>query len=468
MSRQNISKKYKTFCSRIACLLAASLMATHALSQDLSGWSDKTVCRLAISQQDDPQYLQEAKNRGLNCGGEVNQTQATSTSNSSSSQAAINHTPVSLGPSCNAPEYTVGPEPVSSDSVHRYYKFKWQDDPKICITVYEKNRVDDWQVSKIDELLNFAKNRLGLKIPVNAIVLDQKNSSRKTLRQADFDFCNTKVLTDSEDRDEQVENCVRTSDEWGNRSASAGVNQFDLPNGGDLFIGTDLFEMIDNNAVVFRIIMHEFFHIHQNSLKFYFEDKEQFGVPIFWTDNVEELWDNPKKEYIFANWIEEGWANFGGTALAAPFNTSYGSGELLAEELDECRNVINVAASKGDKFSLRDYEYQGGLYESSENPNNGIAREYAAQYSCGSWAAVYLWSLDERNFQKIMVDFWTGLAESENSSPGFGWVNSFESNFGMSLETFYKDFDAFMKQSRRSQISILKSDEEIIDAVLKL
>jgi hypothetical protein len=59
------------FYRRIVCALIASLMATHALSQDLSGWSDKTVCRLASSQQDDPQYLQEAKNRGLSCGDNI-------------------------------------------------------------------------------------------------------------------------------------------------------------------------------------------------------------------------------------------------------------------------------------------------------------------------------------------------------------------------------------------------------------
>ena len=56
-------------CIRVVCLLSVSLIATHAVSQDLSGWSDKTVCRLASSQQDDPQYLQEAKVRGLACGG---------------------------------------------------------------------------------------------------------------------------------------------------------------------------------------------------------------------------------------------------------------------------------------------------------------------------------------------------------------------------------------------------------------
>jgi hypothetical protein len=53
------------------CFICASLLATYSFSQDPSGWSDKTLCRLASSQQDDPQYLQEANNRGLNCGSGV-------------------------------------------------------------------------------------------------------------------------------------------------------------------------------------------------------------------------------------------------------------------------------------------------------------------------------------------------------------------------------------------------------------
>ena len=56
------------FFFRLVCLLTLSLMATHALSQDLSGWSDKTVCRQLLNNPDNTDYLQEAKNRGLNCG----------------------------------------------------------------------------------------------------------------------------------------------------------------------------------------------------------------------------------------------------------------------------------------------------------------------------------------------------------------------------------------------------------------
>ena len=54
-------------CIRIACLLAASLMATHALSQDLSGWSDKTVCRLLSQNPDNTDYFQEGVSRSLAC-----------------------------------------------------------------------------------------------------------------------------------------------------------------------------------------------------------------------------------------------------------------------------------------------------------------------------------------------------------------------------------------------------------------
>ena len=57
------------FYRRIVCALIASLMATHALSQDLSGWSDKTVCRLAKAIPDNVEYQTESTKRGLSCGG---------------------------------------------------------------------------------------------------------------------------------------------------------------------------------------------------------------------------------------------------------------------------------------------------------------------------------------------------------------------------------------------------------------
>ena len=53
---------------RYFCFICASLMATHALSQELSGWSDKTVCRLLLTNSGNTDYVQEADSRGLTCG----------------------------------------------------------------------------------------------------------------------------------------------------------------------------------------------------------------------------------------------------------------------------------------------------------------------------------------------------------------------------------------------------------------
>jgi len=41
-------------------------MATHALSQGVSDWSDKTVCRL-VESDGGAAYMEEASSRGLNC-----------------------------------------------------------------------------------------------------------------------------------------------------------------------------------------------------------------------------------------------------------------------------------------------------------------------------------------------------------------------------------------------------------------
>ena len=51
---------------KVICLLCASLVATHALSQDISGWSDKTICRL-VESDGGAAYLEEVTMRGIDC-----------------------------------------------------------------------------------------------------------------------------------------------------------------------------------------------------------------------------------------------------------------------------------------------------------------------------------------------------------------------------------------------------------------
>ena len=55
------------FLCRMACLLSVTLMAQPVLSQDISGWSDKTICRLASNQPDEALYQQEVITRILDC-----------------------------------------------------------------------------------------------------------------------------------------------------------------------------------------------------------------------------------------------------------------------------------------------------------------------------------------------------------------------------------------------------------------
>jgi len=54
------------FGIRVICLLIASFIVTPALSQGMSGWSDKTVCRL-VESDGGAAYVEEASIRGLDC-----------------------------------------------------------------------------------------------------------------------------------------------------------------------------------------------------------------------------------------------------------------------------------------------------------------------------------------------------------------------------------------------------------------
>ena len=100
-------------------------------------------------------------------------------------------------------------------------------------------------------------------------------------------------------------------------------------------------------------------------------------------------------------------------------------------------------------FSLKDFE--------SENIR--INEEYFA-YGGGAMAHIYLWNLNKDNFKKLMVEYYTILAEKYRLNPESGWKDAFEDTFGITLESFYLDFDSFMRQDRDSQIAIIKSSEE--------
>ena len=359
--------------------------------------------------------------------------------------------------SCEEPYYSVKPSPVSADSVYRYYNYSWQGKPKFCINFRQPELLEDVWETKITDGLTFIKNTLGMIAPLNTFIVDQKNASSATLTQIDRDLCKIRNQGGSE-----LENCVNNSDPWGNRSAAAGVGYNYLQNGSELNFFRN--NWTDGGAPV-RILMHEYFHTYQNSMKFYFEEEDRFGIKIDWEDNPSGRNDRVRVE-VFPGWLEEGGADFAGWAMSSKFNRAIDVRSQMIEHLDEAREVVADAAANGDTVSLKDYEYQGYLYESADNPNSGQTRKFAYAYTGGFMAFVYLWSLDDSNYQKAIVDYYKNYAEKDLANPGQGWKDSFESVFGMTMQKFYTDFDAFMRGSRESQLAAIKTNEQWRNATL--
>jgi len=75
-------------------------------------------------------------------------------------------------------------------------------------------------------------------------------------------------------------------------------------------------------------------------------------------------------------------------------------------------------------------------------------------------AHVFLWHLNDDNFKKLMVDFYSIFAEKYKLNPQSGWQDAFEETFGITLAKFYSDFDNFMRQDRDSQVAIIKPSVE--------
>ena len=120
------------FCIRVICLLGASLMATHALSQDMSGWSDKTVCRL-VESDGGAAYLEEASSRGLDCKAPIETPKVKAVKSTPSNSYTSNGRPVNsytkkgdvtIFDSWELPQYL---KPAPTDATLAHYFKKWLD-----------------------------------------------------------------------------------------------------------------------------------------------------------------------------------------------------------------------------------------------------------------------------------------------------------------------------------------------------
>jgi hypothetical protein len=207
-----------------------------------------------------------------------------------------------------------------------------------------------------------------------------------------------------------------------------------------------------------KVSVHEFFHAHQQTLMWYFEDRKQFGIPISLMDDIASYRNSEHQHdevFYSPTWIEEGFAEFAAHVLMQQYNPNGLVRQNIITMFDLLLRRIAEAKSLNDIVSLGDYEYETKMDLLSPE------RNVRGQFDLGEWAAIYLWHRDESNLQGIMVDYWKNWGEEENSHPREGWRYSFEKTFGQSIEDFYVEFDEFMTKPRDEILSILKTSEQV-------
>jgi len=367
-----------------------------------------------------------------------NSTDQTNTSNNTNTNNTDSQQVINSDFECgNGYFYNLRPEPVNSDDTFRYYEYAWQSDPPICINIYEAELLEGR-----DEKLTLSMDWLGINlpniIPINVFYIDQFNASEASKLEHDTDFCN--LIREPN----ELNQCISEStDSWGDRSYGGGVYGKYLHKGADLMMYDDAFVQDEGEDYGLIYLAHEYFHTFQTGHLFYFEDTQQFGIRILDDENGVPL-------PFLPIWIGEGGANFASLTLMAKQNLDFNHYDQAERFLNQARRALE---GSGSSFSLRDFE----------NDNIRNNDEYYA-YDGGFMAHVYLWSLNEDNFKKLMVDFYTVFAEKYKINPVDGWKDAFEETFEISLEDFYRDFDAFMRQDKESQISIIKNSDAWVNA----
>ena len=217
---------------------------------------------------------------------------------------------------CNKPSYSSIPDYDSRDGKYRFYTYSWQEFPQICINTYEG--VSPESKNLITEVIDDGKKELGLIVPVNVYAF---NNGLSDLDQVLSDWSSLK-LAENLDFSDYV--------------AAAGVDWNNLHNGGIIELAHGIFEMPDDENFGSRarkITYHEFFHVHQNSHRFYFEDENNFGF------NREREDDHSGVAMVGPVWLEEGGAEFAAIYLSGKKGwVDYNF--AMIEALDDARAVI--------------------------------------------------------------------------------------------------------------------------------
>ena len=408
----------------------------------------------------------------ISCGGGGGGSSSYSSNNSSnSSSSALAN--LNSGNACKKAWYTTTfPNPTEAGTVFNNYNFFWQStsfqDMPVCINTYE---VTDsitsvggvsWEVYTT-EIINYSKRTLGQIVPLNVFILGA--NPQNTVTDSEKATYNTDFATVQAPVGSSYTTALANYDGFPIESAGGGYSHEAAPNGADIQIPQSLVwgksGSFENDAEQiqqsFKVIAHEFFHVYQNSLKFYNENKKSISLPKSWFSNPSLLDPvSATTPAYFPWWIEEGGAEFGGIVLSAKYaNTKVG---ITVDPVEQFQTHFNTAFdhfAANSSASLADFNLTGNV-----------------GYSAGAAALLYLWYKEEKNFNAAMSKYYTDWQEAENASPGNGWQEAFEDAFWKNGTEYYKlsefvtEFNNWIRSDSKADLwnVIAKTADEIIHA----
>ena len=403
-------------------------------------------------------------------GGGGSSSYSSNSSSNSSSQALTNLNP---GNACKKAWYTTTfPDPTSTGTVFNNYSFFWQStsfqDMPVCFNYYEATDAItstggvSWK-DYAQEIIAYSKRTLGQIVPLNVFVLGA--NPQNTVTASEKATYNTDFATVQSPVGANYATALANYDGFPIDSAGGGYSHEAAPNGADIQIPQSLVwgqggfandaEQIQQSL---KVIAHEYFHVYQNSIKFYNEASKTISLPKAWF-STPSLLDptSASTPAYFPWWIEEGGAEFGGIVLSAKYaNTKAG---ITVDPVQQFEDHFNTAFDyfAGDAGrSLADFNLTGNV-----------------GYSAGAAALLYLWTVDERNFNAAMSKYYTDWQEAESVSSANGWKDAFEDAFWKNatqyytLETeFIPEFNTWIRSNTKANLwnQISKTANEIIHA----
>lgn len=125
------------YLKRFSVLFLSMGLANSAFAQDMSGWSDKTICRL-VEQQGKAQYIDEAEFRGLSCISEISKEP-------SGPKIGINRKNLSvIMDKKTVPLFVASDRNIGRRDAFEIVEFEGYTAAKMSIKWEDKGHVDDW------------------------------------------------------------------------------------------------------------------------------------------------------------------------------------------------------------------------------------------------------------------------------------------------------------------------------------